>query len=193
MDNFNDLKSIWMTTQTDSLPAAGEMMNIIKNYRNKTLQRKVMVILIAAISVTILIGITFISTTKMLSTLIGRYLIILTGCVLIFTNARSMKRFYEFRDFSNRDYIKFLEKSRQNQIYFYKKTQVAGLLFCSFGILLYIFEFVHQNAFICITAYFITVVFLLILWLNVRQRVFNKRAKKLEEMIKKLESLSKQM
>jgi hypothetical protein len=193
MDNFNDLKSIWLTTKTDSLPAAGEMSNIIKRYRNKTLQRKVMVILVAAVSVTIMIGITFISTAKMPSTFVGRCLIILAGCVLIFTNARSMKRFYEFRDFTNRDYIKFLEKSRQNQIYFYKKTQVAGLVFCSIGLLLYIFEFVHQNAFICITAYFCTVVFLLILWLNVRQRVFSKHAKKLEEMIKKLESLSKQI
>jgi len=193
MDNLNDLKSVWITAKTDSLPAAGEMTNIIKKYRSKTLQKKVMVILIAAVSVTIMIGITFIYKAKMPTTRVGQYLIILAGCVLIFTNVRSMKRFYDFRDLSNRDYIKFLEKSRQNQIYFYKKTQVAGLIFWSFGLLLYIFEFVHQNAFICITAYLFTIIFLIILWLVVRRRVFSKRAKKLEELIKKLESLSKQI
>jgi len=193
MDNFNDLKSIWMTAQTDSLPAAGEMANIIRKYRNKTLQRKLIVVLIAAVSVTIMIGITFIYKAKTPTTQVGLYLIMLAGCVLIFTNVRSMKRFYHFRDFSNRDYIKFLERSRQNQIYFYKKTQVLGLAFWSFGLLFYIFEFVHQNAFICITAYLLTVICLIILWLVVRRRVLSKRTKKLEEMIKKLESLSKEI
>jgi sensor c-di-GMP phosphodiesterase-like protein len=192
MDNLNDLKSIWLSAKTESLPAADEMMHIIKEYRNKTFQRKVMVILTMAVSVTILIGITCIYKAKMPTTRIGQYSTILAGFVLIFSNVRSIKRFYNVQDFNNRDFIKFLEKTRQNQIYFYKKTQVAGLAFWSFGLLFYIFEFVHQNVFLFITIYSLTVIFLVILWLFVRQRVYNKRAKKLEEMIKRLESLSKQ-
>jgi hypothetical protein len=193
MDNLDDLKSIWRTAKTDSLPAAAEMTNIIKRYRDRTLQRKVIVVLIAAVSVIIMIGLILIYKARMLTTRIGQYLIILAGCVLIFTNLRSMKRFYDFREFSNRDYIKFLEKSRQNQIYFYKKTQVAGLLFWSLGLLFYIFELVHQNLFISIMVYAITVIFLIILWVIVRRRVFNKRTKRWEAMTKKLESLSKQI
>ena len=193
MDNLNDLKSIWLSAKIDSLPAADKMIHIIKEYRNKTLQRKVKVILTAMVSVTVMIGITFIYKAKMPSTRIGQYSFILAGCVLILTNVRSIKRFYDFQYFSNSDFIKFLEKTRQNRIFFYKKTQVAGLAFFSSGLLFYIFEFVHQNVFLCIAAYSLAVIFLIILWLFIRRRVFSRHAKILEDLIKRLESLTKQL
>jgi hypothetical protein len=192
MDNFNDFKSIWLTTKTAGLPAADDMLHIIKHYRNTTLQRKLMVILTATVSVTILIGITFIYKAKMQTTRIGQYSFILAGCVLILANVRSIKGFYDLQDFSNIDFIKFLERSRQNQIYFYKKTQVAGLALWSAGLLFYIFQFVYQNVFLGIAAYSFAIIFLIVLWIVVRRRVFNKRANKMEEMIKRIKSLSNQ-
>jgi hypothetical protein len=193
MDNFNDLKSIWLTAKTDSLPASDEIVHIIKRYRNKTLQKKMMVILVGLVSVTIMIGIIFFYKPEMLTTRIGESFIILAGSILIFSNVRSIKRFYDLQEFSNRDYIEFLKKGRQNQIHFYKKTQVFGMAFCSIGLLFYIFEFVHKNAILSIIAYSLLVIYLLILWLIVRRRVFTKHARKLEELIKRLESLSNQL
>jgi hypothetical protein len=193
MDNFNDLKSIWLTAKTDSLPASDEIVHIIKRYRNKALQKKVMVILVGLVSVTIMIGIVFFYKSEMPTTRIGEFFIILAGSILIFSNVRSIKRFYDLQEFSNRDYIEFLKKSRQNQIHFYKNTQVVGITFCSIGLLFYIFEFVHQNAILSIIAYSLLVIYLLILWLIVRRRVFIKHSRKLEELIKTLESLSNQL
>jgi hypothetical protein len=193
MDNLNDLKSIWLTAKTDRLPATDKMVNTIKKYRNKTLQRKILVIVVGSISVTILTWLTFFHSTKMLTTRIGELLIVLAASVVIFSNLRSIKRFYDLQDFSNRDYIKFLQKSRQNQIYFYKKTQAAAAVFCSSGLLFYIFEFVHKNAILSIVTYSLTIILLLILALVVRRKIFNKHAGKLEEMIKRIESLSNQL
>ncbi len=192
MNNLDELKSIWLTAKTDSLPATQEIIHIIKKYRNKILQKKITVIVTALILVAIMIAVAFIYKSKMITTRLGEILIVAAGCILIFSNARSIRRFYDLQSFNNKDFLKFLEKTRKNQIHFYKKTQVAGLALCSAGLLLYIFEPVHNNIFLSIGAYVCIIIYIMALWFLIRRRMFKKHANELQKMIDKLKSLSKQ-
>jgi predicted membrane protein len=105
----------------------------------------------------------------------------------------SLKRFHDLDDRTNKDFIDFLEKTRQNQLYYYKKTQVAGLWLSSAGLLFYLYEFVHKNTLFIFIGYSLTLVYILLTWFVLRPRRFNKEAKKLNETMERLNTLSKQI
>lgn len=193
MDNLNDLKAIWLTAKTDNLPDSGEMLRIVKKYRNKTLQKKTMMIVFALATAALMVMVMFIYQSTMLSTRIGEVMMLTTAAILAYTNMRSIGRFYRLNDCNNKEFIQFLEKTRQNQIYYYQKTQVAGLAFCSVGLMLYLFEMVHTHILWMIITYLLTSVYLAVMWFIVRPRVFKKHSAKLTELIKRTEALSKQL
>jgi len=193
MDNLNELKQLWQTANTDSLPALNEMLRMVKKFRNQKLRNKYLIICIAAVLAAIMAVPMFVYPSMMMTTRIGVLLLISSCGLLIFTNTRSLKRFHDLDDRNNKEFIGFLEKTRQNQLYYYKKTQVAGLWLSSAGLLFYLYEFVHNNALLVIIGYSITLVYILVIWFVLRPRKFNKEAKKLNETMERLNTLSKQI
>lgn len=192
MDNLNDLKAIWLTAKTDSLPDADEMAQLVKQYRNKILANKITLIATALALAAMMALVMWFYQPTMLTTYIGGLFTIIAACILVYTNTRSIRRFYDLQDCNNREFLMFLEKTRQNQAYYYKKTQVAGLAFCSAGLLLYLFEWVRQDMVVCVVAYVIAMAFLYVLWFVLRPRTFKKHTKKLTALIEKTTALSKQ-
>jgi t-SNARE complex subunit (syntaxin) len=83
MDNLNDLKTIWRTAKTDSLPGADEMLRTVKKFRNQKLRNKWKVIIISV--VLIIFWIVFMWNFKpvMVSTWAGAALTVLSSVVLI--------------------------------------------------------------------------------------------------------------
>ena len=193
MDNLTDIKKLWLTAKTGSLPEAGEVVRMAKRFRNQKLLKKMMVIAAGLVLTGIEVLVVFTYKSNMLSTRIGEAFIIIAGTILIATNTNSIGRFYRFRDFNNKEFIAFLEQTRVNQIYFYNKTQLIALAFCSAGLLLYLFEGVHQNLVLSIAAYGFIVAWIFVLGFIVRPKMFKKQTKKLDEIIKELEKLSKQL
>jgi hypothetical protein len=193
MDNLNDLKTIWLTADTKSLPDAGEMVHIVKKYRNKKLIKFVAVIVAALLLTGLMMVIVFIYKSTMVTTRIGEGCIIFAGLILAATNTNSLNRFYKLNDLSNRDFIKFLEHTRVRQNFYYKKTQVICLILCSVGLLCYLYEPVHKQLPVAIAAYSITIIYLLVAWLYMRPRAFKKQELKMKETIKKLENISSQL
>ena len=193
MDNLNDLKKIWLTADITSLPNSNEIMRMSKKFRDQKLIKKAALIAAAILLTVLMIAVVFIYKSTMLTTRIGEGCMIIAGSILIYTNTNSIGRFYRFKDYNNKEFIKFLEQTRVNQLFYHKKTQVAGLAFCSAGLLLYIFEFVHEHPLLAIIAYSFTVLYILVLWLIVRPRAFRKQTSKLNETINKLEKLSNQL
>ena len=192
MDNLDDLKKIWHSADTHSLPGTVQMMQAIRKYRSSKLMKKAALVAAAILLTGVSIAVVFIYKSVMLSTRIGEACMIIAGFMLVFTNIKSLGRLYRVKDFTNKEFIDYLEQVQRNRIYYHNKTQVAGLSLVSIGLLLYIYEAVHNNLYLCIAAYAFTAAYLLVIWLVIRPRAYKRQAKKLNGEIKRMLLISKQ-
>jgi hypothetical protein len=193
MDNLNDLKAIWLTAKTDDLPGSKEMLRIIKKFRNERLRKKLMIILMALAVIAIMVVTIVIVRSTMITTILGEAFTIIAAGILIFTNTKSMKRFIDLQDCSNKEFIAFLEQTRRNQVFYYKKTQVAGMLLSSVGLFLYVYEQVYRSLLLTAIIYAIIIIWTLFLWLYIRPRNFKKQGAKLNATMEKLRKISDQI
>lgn len=193
MDNLNDLKAIWHSAKTDSLPTSVEMKQLIKKFRNQKLRNKWFTIVISC-QISILITVVLcITPFKMLITYVGGGLLVASTVLLAATNIKSLKRFYQLDNCSNQEFLAFIEQTRQNQIYYYKKTQTVIGLIWAIGWLLYLYEPVSRHPKWFIWVYGFAISYVLVIWFIVRPRYFKKGAEKLNATRQRLEKISNQL
>ncbi len=193
MDNLTNLKAIWHSAKTDSLPTPAEMLQLIHQFRSQRLRKKWIVIIVASLLTALMIAVMFIYHSKMITTRVGEVLIA-AGCAwLAITNIKSIKRFYRLDDCSNADFLAFIEQTRQNQIYFYKKTQVYILMLISVGFLFYMYETASRNTHDLIITYGLSILYLAFIWLFIRPKTFKKNAEKLNAVRAHLNKVSQQL
>jgi hypothetical protein len=193
MENLNELKQLWQTADTGGLPKPDEMMQMVKKFRSQKVNRKLRVIFISILLVGLMVAVMFFYKSALITTRIGEVLMIMACCVLIFTNTRSLKRFYILNDCSNNEFVTFLEQTRLNQEFFYTKTQVAALLLSSAGLLFYLYEFVCKDINMLIITYAIALLYILLLWFVIRPRVYDKEVQKLNATMERIKSMSNQI
>lgn len=193
MDNLNELKKIWLTADTKLLPNAAEMVVIIKKFRNQKLRKIILIVAVAFVLCALMIGVMFFYRSTMLTTRIGEVCIIISSIILLATNLNSLNRFYKFKDYDNVDFIKFLETTRKRQIFYYTKTQVVALTFCSVGLVLYLIETALISTRWEIILYTFCVIYFVVIWLVVRPRMYKKQTKKMNETIGRYKLLMKQL
>lgn len=193
MDNLTDLKAIWLTAKTDSLPTSNEIVELVRKFRGQKLRKKWMVIIGSALLSLLVIAVMIVVDYKLLITYVGGGMIAVSGLVLSYTNIKSLKRFYRLDDCSNLEFLAFIEQTRLNQLYYYKKTQIVIMLFCSLGLLLYMYEPASKHMGWFIAIYASCTVYLLVIWLVVRPRIFKKNAAKLNATRQRLENISQQL
>ena len=193
MDNLTDLKAVWLSAKPFDLPASAEIVEMSKNYRNKGLMKKIILITSSLLLTLLMVVVFFIYNPKMITTWLGEACIVMAGIVLMATNLRSIGRFYRFRDFSNKEFIQFLEQTRQNQVRYYGKTQVIGLSLSSIGLALYVVETIRENLVAGLIIYSFSGLFLGITWLYIRPRSFKKQKAKLDETITRLKKIAGQL
>lgn len=193
MDNLNDLKAIWLTANTDSLPASGEMLRMAKKFRNAKIRNKLTMIIIAVLLAAVMVFGAIYNRSAMISTRIGEACLIVTCALLAFTNIRSIKRFIDFKDCTNKEFIEFMEQTRRNQFYYYQKTQVAGMGISSIGLLFYFYELVYRDTVWFVITYSIALFYLAFMWFYIRPRKFKKQNLKMDETLRKLHDISNQI
>ena len=193
MDRLDDLKAIWHTAKTDSLPTSDEMVQLMSKFRNEKLRNKWLVIVAACLMSSLIIFILFFIDFKMPTTYIGGGLMAASGLLLAATNIRSLKRFYQLDDYSNQDYLHFIEQTLQNQIKYYKKTMVVIMAFSTVGGMLYLYESVRQNPVSLICTYAAFIIYLAFAWFYVRPRKFKKGVAKLNATRQRLENILNQL
>lgn len=193
MNNLDDLKAIWHTAKTDRLPNSKEMLKLVKNFRSQKLRSKWLVIISSIALSCLFILILFFVHFKLITTYIGGGLVAVSGLFLATTNIRSLKRFYQLNDCSNLEFLAFIEQTRQNQLYYYKKTMVLILSLCSVGWILYMYEVTYKHPIWFFSVYITFMIYLGIMWFIVRPRSFKKDADKLNVMKQRLENISKQL
>ena len=193
MDNLNDLKAIWLTANTDSLPASGEMLRMAKKFRNGKIRHKLIMIFIAVLLAAVMIFGAINNGLTMVSSWIGEACLIVTCMLLAFTNIRSIRRFIDFKDSTNKEFVEFMEQTRRNQLYYYQKTQVAGMGISSIGLLLYFYEIVYRDTVVFIITYSIAFLYLAFMWFYIRPRNFKRQNLKMDKTVRKLHDISNQI
>lgn len=193
MDNLTDLKAIWLTASTDQLPDATEMVQIIQKFRVQRVKKKWVMIILGSLMATMIVALTYFANFKLASTYVGAGLIAASCLYFVVDKIMSLKRFYQPYNYSNREYLHFIEQTRINQIYYYKKTQLIIMGLSSLGLLLYLFEPAMIHFFSTMLLFIVTIACQLYSWFVVRPRNFNKNQEKLELLRKRIENISHQL
>jgi len=193
MNNLDDLRAIWHSAKTEDLPSSKEMMQMVRAFRFQKLRNKWIVISLSIVFASLLVGVLIVTPFKMVSTYIGGGMIILADLWILISNIRSLKRFNQLEDCSNLEFLSFIEKTRQNQHYYYKNTLVKVVLLCSVGLGIYLFEPLHQHLLWLIGAYAAIIVYYGLLWFVVRPRSFARNQNKLDAMARHLNNMAGQL
>jgi tellurite resistance protein TehA-like permease len=193
MDNLNELKTIWQTAKTNELPTSAEMVKMAKKFRYQKLRNKVVSIAVGVGAIVLMLTFLFHKPVLAPTTIAGMVFTLIACVILIYTNARSIKRFIELNDYSNKECIQFLEQTRRNQLHYYKYTQVVGLTFSSIGLLLFLYEFVQKSTTLSAGFYAIAVGWTIFICFYLRPRNFKKRSAKLNDMLTSLKKINDQL
>jgi len=193
MDNFDDLKALWHTAKTDDLPSSEQIMQLVTKFRRQKLRRKWMMIISAFFFSGLLTATLITSNHRLATTYIGGLLMVATGIMIAVREIRSLKRFRQLEDQSNLDFVAFLEQTRRNQLYHYKKTMVLNVTLSSAGWFLYMYESVHRHPLWLFILYGAFTVYLAVMWFVVRPRSFKKNAAKLDATRERLNNILNQL
>lgn len=193
MDNLDDLKAVWHTAKTDSLPSSTEMLQLISTFRNHKLRKKWLTIISSLLFSSLIIVVLFLVHFRLIATYIGGGLMVISGLWIAVNNIKSIKRFNQLDNCSNVEFLEFIEQTRQNQHYYYKKTMVKIVLLCSVGWLMYLYEVVYQYPLWLIGIYTTALIYLSIMWFIVRPRSFKKDAAKLDAIRERLQTIAEQL
>jgi hypothetical protein len=192
MDNLDDLKAIWHSAKIDSLPSSKEMLQLIRKFRGHKLRSKWLIILLSLLLAFIIIGVLLTQDFKLMTTYLGGGMVSFSSLLLAATNIRSLKRFYQLDDSSNLEFLAFIEQTRHNQVFYYKKTMVVIVSLSYAGSLLYIYELIYKNPIVCVCIYTAVTIYMAIMWFVVRPRSFKRHAEKLNATRQRLEDILNQ-
>ena len=193
MDNLDDLKTLWHTANTDSLPTSKEMLKLISAFRDQKLRNKRLMIISALLFSSLIIAVLFFVSFKEITTYIGAGLMAVSGFLVAASNIRSIKRFKQLDNCSNLEFIEFIEQTRLNQNYYYKKTMVSVILLGSVGWLMYLYEFIPKYPIWLFAIYSAGMIYLAVLWFIIRPRSFKKNAAKLAATREKMDTILQQL
>lgn len=193
MNNLDNLESIWHAVRTDILPSSAEMAKMIKKFRYQKLKNKWLTIVYSFLLFLLISTVLFIVPFKLISTYIGGGLIAVTCLGLAVINISSLKRFHNLDDCSNHDFLAFIEQTRLNQLFYYKKTQVFLMAACLPGLVLYLYEPAVQHPAEGIAIYGVSLACMGILWFLLRPKFFKKHSEQLNAQQLRFENLLKQI
>jgi hypothetical protein len=193
MENLNELKKVWLSANTDSLPDAGTVRLMVKKYRDEKLFKKIAMVGASVVLAAMMLAIVFFYKSTMISTRAGEVLILIDYLILIINNTRSVFRLRRLKDCANKEFLVHMEQAIHGRIYFYKHIQIWCFLLGSIGLLLYLFEPLHTDISLLVICDTVMVVFLLLMWLLIRPRAFKRQIQKLNAAVKQIETLSNQL
>lgn len=193
MDNLNDIRAVWRSARVDNLPDVQEIKAVIHRYRRRRMWRRAGLVA-AAVLVSCLLCLHLFRYTgpSVLDRLPDILALALWGFLLV-QNGRSFRRAYRMRDYNNKDFLAYLDRSQAANIRYYKSTLLIALAVGSVGQLLLVYNEFHQSLVPCLIAYVVTVAFLLYIWLVFRPRQFRKKMRRFETLRARMEKISGQL
>jgi len=193
MDNLNELKEIWLTAKTKTLPDAAEIVETIKNYRLKEIVKIISFSLFTLGLLATMIWVLIDYKSQLITTRAGEVFILIGIFILLTMNAKALKRSFSLNNYSNEAFLTYLKKEQLKLIDYQKRTQKAGFIIASSGLLLYIYEGVRHSISILIISYIVVSLWIAISWFIIRPYSLKRKTQKLLEKIATLEKISSQL
>jgi uncharacterized membrane protein len=174
-----------------SLPGHSEVRRTIKNYQSVQIAKKICVLIFSVVLLATMIYVIFFYKSTMLATRLGESLMVIAVLIVLFSNAKSLKKTTS-SEWNNQQFIRYLKEVQQRKIQYQKRNQVLGILISSIGLLLYIYEGVHNNWLTLIIGYSSVLGWIGFCWFILRPLSIKRKSKKINVIIQKLESISSQ-
>lgn len=182
MEEPIDLKALWQTGAPKGLPEPAAIKSTMRGFQRRTVRKKWLIIGVSALLCVLLITAFAWSPSHFWTTWLGNSLTI-AGCfVLGFTNWRSLARFNQLDNCSNIEFLAFIEKTRENQRYYYRRTQMIIMLLVSAGFILEMYEPASRHPLWSAMLFTGCTVYLLLIWFVVRPRMFRRNGAKLDAL-----------
>lgn len=189
-----DFKNIWQQ-QKSNKPNIDDLLNKLKHFKNKSL-RKLVITNVLLVATSIFIGlIWFHYQPQFTSTKIGIVLTILAMAVYLAAYNKLFMFFYKTDDTqTSSEYLQslYILKNKQR----FMETTMINVYFIMLtgGISLYMYEYASRMTLLmAIVTYGITLLWVGFNWFYIRPRTIRKQQTKLNELIKKFESINKQL
>lgn len=192
MDNFSEIKQVWLTANTNNLPTPAAFVKTVKAYQKKKIMKNIELLLLAILLGAAMVYTVFFYESVMLTTRIGEGLMFIAIFILIISYAASIRKAWKLRDLNNYDFISYLKRAQIKHVNSRKWAQGVGFILASTGLALYIFEAVHEHSTWMVIAYCMLTLWLLINWFITRPAANRRKAKQLNEQIQRLEKLAEQ-
>jgi hypothetical protein len=189
MDNLNDLTRIWRSAKVDDLPATQEMIGFIRRYRMGKMMKKAALVITGLATLSLLTGAVFFYPSTLLTTRIGEGCMVIPAMVLLSSYIRSLSRTYRLRNASNADFLRHLQEGQRGRQRYYKRTQPVCMILLSLGLLLYLFEPLHEQLSYLLAGYGLTAIWLGLNWFVLRPRAIRQHGKRFRKTLDQLETL----
>jgi len=189
--NFNEL---W-AKQRSSEPNQENLLLQIKKMKQTNLRKLVITnfLLITTSGLIILVWVYF--QPQFITTKIGMVLVILTMSIYLLAYNRSYSLFKDnMNSQSNRDYLNELLAIKAKQLFIHSTMLNLYFVLLSTGLSLYMYEYASRmTTFWGMFTYGITALWILANWFYLRPRQIKKQQSKLDEIIRKLQNINKQL
>lgn len=195
MDNNNiDFATIWKQ-QKVSQPNIEELLYKLKQFKKSSLQKLIISNIILVATSGFVIFIWYYYEPQFITTKIGIVLTIIAMVIFVFSNNKLFSIFNKIDNTkNNNEYLQCLTTLETKQKYV--QTKMLGFYFItlSLGICLSMYEYTSRmTAVRAVFVYLITLMWISFNWFYVRPKTIKKQQTKLDELIRKFESINKQL
>lgn len=192
MDNFDELKRAWLSAPVDELPPPAAMIRSLKQFQQKQLLKSIGIVLLAVVLFATMIWVLINYHSFLITTRIGEALMLAALIIFLSLRLKSLKRVASFK-YTNEAFLQYLKQEQIKLIKYQKTTQAIGFSLASAGLLLYLYEGLHEKTSTLIIGYSLAIVWITVMWLIVRPLSMKRKEKALNDKIKALEKIVAQL
>lgn len=193
MENNIDFKEIWQQ-QKVSQPNIEEIVKKVDQYKKSSLRKLITTNILLLLTSIFLVAIWIYFQPKFITTKIGIILTILAMVVFILSyNKQYTMLKNNAKTKNNSDYLKNLTLLNNKQKHVQTTMLTVYFIMLSVGICLYLYEYTSRMPKVMeIVTYVVTLSWIAFNWFYLRPKIIKKQEQKLESLIEKLESVTKQ-
>lgn len=193
MNNSTEFRDLWQKKISEP-PHLGEIYNLANKAKRQILLKTILINIICILTSAFIIAIWVYYQPHLLTTKIGICLTILA--ILSFILAQNKILPYLKKEKNNVnlfDYLQKLKDIRQKEMFMQTTMMIVYFSLLSFGILLYMYEYVAKTFLSLSLFYGVTFSWLAFNWFFIRPKTIKKQQEKLNLIITKFENLQKQL
>lgn len=193
MNSNIDVKALWGKQHT-AVPDSREIFKKVAAYKRSHLRKVIATNVMYLLTSAFIICIWYIFQPQMVTTKVGIVLVILA--MVVFASAYNEivpLLLRTARDSSTADYLQQLLLLKRKQKFLHTTMMNIYFIMLTVGIMLYMYEYASRSLHFMIWAYATTLCWIGFNWLFIRPRTIKKQEAKMNEIIDRLETVSKQL